>query len=206
MTIKTEKLILTIFFISIAAANAESLFNLNATQSAVIEPKPLYSSVRARNVGDIVSIVITETPSMGDNGTFTTAKSSSLAKNATKLFSIISKKDIASALDQSTDGTLDVANATNQQRTISMIDKIAAQVVQVLPNGNLLVQGKKTLIQQNERVDIIISGVVDPRWITQTGEINSTQVANLQFAMNGNGSVSRGQNEGVVNKIVRTIF
>lgn len=206
MTIKTEKLILAIFFITVASANAESLFNLNATQSAVIEPKPLYSSVRARNVGDIVSIVITETPSMGDNGTFTTAKSSSLAKNATKLFSIISKKDIASALDQATDGTLDVANATNQQRTISMIDKIAAQVVQVLPNGNLLVQGKKTLIQQNERVDIIISGVVDPRWITQTGEINSTQVANLQFAMNGNGSVSRGQNEGVVNKIVRTIF
>ena len=206
MTIKTEKLILAIFFITVASANAESLFNLNATQSAVIEPKPLYSSVRARNVGDIVSIIITETPTMGDNGSFSTAKSSSLAKNATKLFSILSKKDIASALDQSTDGTLDVANSTNQQRTISMIDKIAAQVVQVLPNGNLLVQGKKTLIQQNERVDILISGVVDPRWITQTGEINSTQVANLQFAMNGNGSVSRGQNEGVVNKIVRTIF
>ncbi len=206
MTIKKEKIVLAIFFISIAAANAESLFNLNATQSAVIEPKPLYSSVRARNVGDIVSIVITETPSMGDNGTFSTAKSSSLAKNATKLFSIISKKDIASALDQATDGTLDVANSTNQQRTISMIDKIAAQVVQVLPNGNLLVQGKKTLIQQNERVDIIISGVVDPRWITQAGEINSTQVANLQFAMNGNGSVSRGQNEGIVNKVVRTLF
>ncbi|MBR6299081.1 MAG: flagellar basal body L-ring protein FlgH [Candidatus Gastranaerophilales bacterium] len=204
--IKAEKLVLILLFMAFTQANAESLFTLNASQSSVIEPKPLYASVRARNVGDIVSIVISETPTMGDNGSFTTAKSSSLAKNATKIFSILSKKDIASALDRATDGTLDVANSTNQQRTISMIDKIAAQVVQVLPNGNLLVQGKKTLIQQNERVDIIISGVVDPKWINQSGEINSTQVSNLQFAMSGNGSVSRGQNEGIVNKVVRTIF
>ncbi len=202
-----KKTILTIIFVStIMGARAESLFSLNATQSSVIEPKALYSSVRARTVGDVVSIIITETPTMGDNGSFTTAKTNSFAKNATRFFNVLSKKDFASALDGANDGTLDVANSTNQQRTISMVDTIAAQVVQVLPNGNLLVQGKKTLIQQNERVDIIISGIVDPRWINQSGEISSTQVANLQFAMSGNGTVSRGQNEGVVNKVIRTIF
>ncbi len=201
-----KKIILAIIFVSTIGANAESLFSLNATQSSIIEPKALYSSVRARNVGDVVSIIIAETPTMGDNGSFTTAKSSSLARNATKFFNILSKKDLAAALDGANEGKLDVDNSTSQQRTISMIDTIAAQVVQVLPNGNLLVQGKKTLIQQNERVDIIISGIVDPRWINQSGEISSTQVANLQFAMSGNGSVSRGQNEGVVNKVIRTVF
>jgi len=91
-------------------------------------------------------------------------------------------------------------------RVMSLSDTVVAQVVQVLPNGNLLVQGKKSLVNQNERVDLIISGIVDPKWINQSGEILSSQVANLQFAMNGSGTVSRGQNEGILNRAIRTIF
>ncbi|MBQ8475776.1 hypothetical protein IJ531_01810 [bacterium] len=34
--------------------------------------------------------------------------------------------------------------------------------------------------------------MVDPKWINQSGEISSSHVANLQFAMNGAGTVSRG--------------
>ena len=89
---------------------------------------------------------------------------------------------------------------------MTLTDKVVAQVVQVLPNGNLLVQGKKSLVNQNERVDLIVSGIVDPKWINQSGEILSSHIANLQFAMNGTGTVSRGQNEGILDKAVRTIF
>ena len=46
--------VLVIIFISIC------LFSLNASQSTMIEPRALYSSVRARGVGDLVSIVIDE--------------------------------------------------------------------------------------------------------------------------------------------------
>ena len=75
-----------------------------------------------------------------------------------------------------------------------------------MPNGNLLVQGKKTLVNANERVDLLVSGIVDPRWIDQQGEISSNQVANLQFAMSGAGTVSRGQNEGILYRFMRYIF
>ena len=91
-------------------------------------------------------------------------------------------------------------------RSLTLTDTVVAQVVQVLPNGNLLVQGKKSLVNQNERLDLIISGIVDPKWINQSGEILSSQVANLQFAMNGVGTVSRGENEGILDRAVRTIF
>ena len=67
-------------------------------------------------------------------------------------------------------------------------------------------QGKKSLVNQNERLDLIVSGIVDPKWVNQSGEIQSSQVANLQFAMNGAGTVSRGQNEGILDKAVRTLF
>ena len=73
-----NKAILLMIFLSILSANAESLFSLNASQNAMIEPKALFSSVRARGIGDLVSIVIDEAPTMQDSGTYSTVKQSSL--------------------------------------------------------------------------------------------------------------------------------
>ena len=184
---------------------AESLFSLNASQSSMIEPKALFSSVRARGIGDLVSIVIDEAPAMSDTGTYSTQKTSTLAENFTKAFNSIFNTKIKDVLN-GTDGSLNVSGETQLARTLSLTDTVVAQVVQVLPNGNLLVQGKKSLVNQNERLDLIVSGIVDPKWINQSGEILSSHVANLQFAMNGAGTVSRGQNEGILDKAVRTIF
>ena len=200
-----KKLIILSLILSSISVNAESLFSLNASQSTMIEPKALFASVRARGVGDLVSIVIDEAPTMQDVGTYSTQKSSSLAENLTKAFNSIFNTSFKDALN-GTEGELSVTGQTQLGRTLTLTDTVVAQVVQVLPNGNLLVQGKKSLVNQNERVDLIISGIVDPKWINQSGEILSSQVANLQFAMNGAGTVSRGQNEGILDKAVRTLF
>ncbi len=201
-----KKILLSLVLISTISASAESLFSLSATQSSIIEPKALYSSVRARNVGDLVSIVLEETATSSDSGSYSTSKNSNLAQNVTKFFKVLKKNTLTEALDTANDGGLTVANTTAVSRTMSFTDTITAQVVQVLPNGNLLVQGKKSLVQQNERLDLIVSGVVDPKWINQSGEVSSNHVANLQFAMSGAGTVSRGQNEGIINRAIRTVF
>ncbi|MBQ4647058.1 MAG: flagellar basal body L-ring protein FlgH [Candidatus Gastranaerophilales bacterium] len=198
-------LILSLILSTTLITNAESLFSLNASQSSTIEPKALFSSVRARGIGDLVSIVIDEAPAMSDTGTYSTQKQSSLAENLTKAFNSIFNTSFKDALN-GTEGNLSVTGETQLSRVMTLTDTVVAQVVQVLPNGNLLVQGKKSLVNQNERLDLIISGIVDPKWINQSGEILSSQVANLQFAMNGAGTVSRGQNEGILDKAIRTIF
>lgn len=200
-----KKLLILSLILSTTLVNAESLFSLNASQSSMIEPKALFSSVRARGIGDLVSIVIDEAPSMTDTGTYQTQKQSSVAENLTKAFNSIFNTSLKDALN-GTEGTLSVGGETQLSRVLTLTDTVVAQVVQVLPNGNLLVQGKKSLVNQNERLDLIISGIVDPKWINQSGEILSSQVANLQFAMNGAGTVSRGQNEGILDRTIRTIF
>lgn len=202
-----KKLAIVLCFVCIAgiSANAESLFSLNATQSSFIEPRPLYSSVRARNVGDLVTIVIDEVPTLTDSGVYETEKTSSILENLTGALNTIFKTNLKGALN-GTNGTISVSGSTNTQRSLGIQDKVAVQVIQLLPNGNLLVQGKKTLVNANERVDLLVSGIVDPRWIDQQGEISSNQVANLQFAMSGAGTVSRGQNEGILYRFMRYIF
>lgn len=202
-----KKLALTICLMTflLPQANAESLFSLNATQTSFIEPRPLYSSVRARNVGDLVTIVIDEVPTLTDSGVYETEKTSSILENLTGALNTIFKTNLKGALNN-TNGTISVSGSTSTQRRLGIQDRVAVQVIQLLPNGNLLVQGKKTLVNANERVDLLVSGVVDPRWIDQQGEISSTQVANLQFAMSGAGTVSRGQNEGILYRFMRYIF
>ncbi len=202
-----KKLAVTLCFTALIAgvANAESLFSLNATQSSFIEPRPLYSSVRARNVGDLVTIVIDEVPTLTDSGVYKTEKTSSILENLSNAINTIFKTNLKGALN-GTSGTISVSGSTNTQRALGIQDKVAVQVIQLLPNGNLLVQGKKSLVNANERVDLLVSGIIDPRWIDQQGEISSNQVANLQFAMSGAGTVSRGQNEGVLYRFMRYIF
>ncbi len=202
-----KKLALAICFMAflLPQAGAESLFSLNATQTSFIEPRPLYSSVRARNVGDLVTIVIDEVPTLTDSGVYETEKTSSILENLSNAINTIFKTNLKGALNN-TSGTISVSGSTNTQRRLGIQDRVAVQVIQLLPNGNLLVQGKKTLVNANERVDLLVSGVVDPRWIDQQGEISSNQVANLQFAMSGAGTVSRGQNEGILYRFMRYIF
>ena len=86
-----KKILLSLILISTLTAGAESLFSLNASQNALIEPRSLFSSVRARGVGDLVSIIMAEAPKLSDVGTLSTSKSSSLAENFTKAINTIFK-------------------------------------------------------------------------------------------------------------------
>ena len=130
---------------------------------------------------------------------------SSIVDNITQAINSIFKTSWSAHLDGA-NGSISVDSGTSTKRQMTFKDSVAVQVVQVMPNGNLLVQGKKSLLNQNERVDLLISGIVDPRWVNQAGEIESTRVANLQFALNGAGTVTRGQNEGIINRFIRMIF
>lgn len=191
--------------------NAESLFILNASQSYQAASKSLYSGVRALTIGDMVSIVINETVTNTDTMAYGSSKTTSTKENNTKLLRKILTKwlkvtDDTTGNALSFGGNNSIQNSANATRTLHFGDTISAQVVQLLSNGNLVVQGKKTLVNANERMDLIVTGIVDPRWINANGEISSTKVGNLQFAMSGRGAVSRGQNEGIMNRIIKALF
>jgi len=185
--------------------NAESLFTLSAAQqSSMYAPKSLFAGVRAMGIGDLVSIVIDERLTSTDTMAYSSGKHSETRDNFTKLLEKWLKLNIDSP--DGFGGNNVVENQANSSRALVFGDTITAQVVQLLSNGNLLVQGKKTLVNNNERVDLVVTGVVDPRWINASGQISSTNISNLQFALSGRGAVSRGQNEGIINRVIKYLF
>jgi len=196
-------LILMTMFI-VPAVQAESLFTLGATQHYQGVPRSLFGGVQARQIGDLISIVMSENISLNDNLTYSSEKSSNTVDTFTKFINKwfgLSIKD-----SDGFGGTNEVSNSAVGSRAMQLGDRIACQVVQQLPNGNLTVQGKKTIVNGNERMDFIVTGVVDPRWLNVNGEIFSYNVSNLQFALSGRGSISRSQNEGIFNRFVKYLF
>lgn len=187
------------------SAQAESLFALSTSQNYNASPKSLFAGVRAMGIGDLISIKIEESLRTTDTMAYNSDKSSNTVDNFTTfLKSWLPFYNLDPANNFGGQNT--VENSANTTRNLVFGDTISTQVVQMLSNGNMMVQGKKTLVNNNERVDLIVTGIVDPRWIDQNGQISSTKVANLQFALSGRGSLSRGQNEGVINRVIKYLF
>ena len=187
-------------------AKAESLYSLGASQSFYAEPKSLFGSVRARSVGDLVTILLNETITVNDSLNYSADRSSNTVDNFTNFINKVLPGTPLSNKFNNFGGENTVQSTTSNQRSMGVTDSVTVQVVQLLPNGNLMVQGKKTIVNGTERVDFLVSGVVDPRWIDQKGQVNSKNVANLQFALAGKGSVTRAGNEGFINRAVRYLF
>lgn len=207
---KNEKKLIIALILTAAlsqSVNAESLFKTGISQSDyAVNPRSLYSAVSARAVGDLITILIDEQVTSSDELSFATNKESSTTDNfSTLLNKILPGKPINGELD-SYGGSNEISNAAKVSRKMSIQNTITAQVMQVLPNGTFVVQGKKTAINSGETVNIIISGIVDPRFVNKLGQINSSKIANFQMAISGKGAVSRSNQDGPVNKFIRYLF
>ena len=203
-----KKLVLSILIlftmIAVPTVQAESLFTLGAQQQYQGVPRSLFGGVQARQIGDLISIIMSENISLNDNLTYSSEKSSTTVDT----FTTFLNKWFGLSLKNSDGfgGSNEVSNSAVGSRAMKLGDRIACQVVQQLPNGNLTVQGKKTIVNGNERMDFIVTGVVDPRWLNVNGEIYSYNVSNLQFALSGRGNISRNQNEGIFNRFIKYLF
>ena len=203
-----KKLLTAIAVLMIATTinvQAESLFTLGAAQNYAGVPRSLFGGVQAHQIGDLLSIIMSEKITVSDNISYSSKKSSTTTDSFTSFLKDWFKWSSLKGSD-GYGGSNEVSNSAAGGRSLTFGDKIAVQVVQQLPNGNLAVQGKKTLVNGNERMDFIVTGVVDPRWLNVNGEIYSYNVSNLQFALSGRGAISRNQNEGIFNRFIKYLF
>ena len=202
------KSIITIFILTSInlCVKAESLFTLGASQTYAAVPKSLYGGVQARSVGDLISIILDESVNIKNALTYTSNKQASTTDNFSKFLNTFIGQHIVNDNINNFGGENAVANTASSSNKFSFGDTIAVQVIQQMPNGNLVVQGKKVLVNGNERSDLIVTGVVDPRWINGNGQVYSKYVANLQFAHSGRGSISRASNEGIINRFIKYLF
>lgn len=209
MRIGLKNLLIALIILNTFAGGvfAESLFDARVTQNNYIQPRPLFCSPAAKKVGDIVRVIVNESIKITDSQKLGTAKSSSTTASFAGLINrMLGNNKVINDQFDGYGGGNTVSNDAKVQRESSFVNEVTAQVVQILPNGNLIVQGHKTLINSGETTNIILSGIVDPRQINQMGAIDSSRVANLQLAVSGSGTVARSNHEGILNKYIKYLF
>ena len=153
----------------------------------------LAADVRARTTGDMVTIVVREQASAVSTGQTKTSRSSSAKAAINSLAGPLSSTgNLANLASLNSATALDGEGTTLRQTTLTTT--ITARVVDVLPNGYLVVEGSKTLAVNSENQVITLRGVVRPADLTNANIVQSGNVAQMELKING---------KGVVNDVIR---
>ncbi len=78
-------------------------------------------------------------------------------------------------------------------RTDQLVTNVAAVVVQLLPNGNLVIQGKQEIRLNSEMRELLVAGVVRPEDIDSDNSIDLPKIAEARVAYGGKGTLSNIQ-------------
>jgi len=154
-------------------------------------PLSLFADLKASRVGDIVTVLVMESASATKNAATKTSKSST--------------RGISSSLEP-VKGSLESESAHNgsgsTSRSGEITAKVPAIVIQMLPNGNLLIQGKRDLIINKDKETISVRGIVRRQDITSSNTVLSTQLADAQIQYEGDGFIAKQQHPGLLGRIL----
>ncbi len=154
-------------------------------------PLSLFEMKRARNVGDILTIQINEKTSATKKGNSAAARKTSNDFSVDTLQGLPGKSFLGASLGAKGEHKFEGKGESNSSDTFT--GTITVTVIEVLPNGNLLVSGEKQLGINQGTEYIRFSGVVDPATIGFGNTVSSTQVADARIEYRGNGYVDEAQ-------------
>lgn len=170
---------------------------------------------KARRVGDIVTIIITETASASKEASTATGRSTSLSagipafmglEGAGILLNNLGGKEanLSKLIEASNSSKFDGSGSTSRTETLNAT--ITAKVVDILPNGNLNIEGRRNVKVNNEDQIVTIKGTIRPRDITAENTINSVYVADAQISYSGEGIISDRQKPGWLMNVIDKLW
>ncbi len=169
-------------------------------QPAVYQPNSLwrtgsrafFKDQRAHQIGDILTVTVNITDKAAIENETSRSRTTKEDSGVTD-FLFKSKMPAAVGLPGrilSADGTSlsDGKGSVNRQEALQT--SVAAVVTQVLPNGNLVVEGKQEVRVNFEIRELIVAGIVRPEDIQSDNTINSAKIAEARIAYGGRGQIT----------------
>lgn len=159
----------------------------------------LAEDLKARRLGDIITVVISEQASASKKASTGTSRGSSISAGIPKLLGLETSAirnwaDLSELLSASYGSKFDGSGSTSRQETLQAT--ISAKVVDVIPNGNLLIEGRRNVKVNNEDQIIVLTGTVRGRDVSADNTISSALIADAKIAYSGKGIISDRQKPG----------
>ncbi len=187
------------------AANG-SLWVENATSLS-----EMFINARARRVGDIVTIRIVESSSAKNKASTDTERTTSMNIGLNSFFGLEQEYPAShpffnpfGSAEGSYDSEFEGSGATVRSGALEAY--ISARIVQILPNGNFVIEGNREVRVNNENQIITLTGVVRPRDISGENVIQSTYIADARISYSGSGVVNDQQRPGWLIRILDNVW
>ena len=144
--------------------------------------------LRAGQVNDIVTILVSESLSAVASGTTNSSRKTSAVSNITAAYGTLNAAArLANPLNIS--GNQQLAGTGETSRNMALTTTLSARVVEVTQNGSLVVEGTRDIGVNSEKQKITVRGLIRLADLTPANTVLSTQVANLQVKVDGKGVV-----------------
>ena len=164
--------------------------------------KSFYTDVKAQDVGDVVTVIIVE---------------KTLASNSS---SIITEKETTVGTEGEGTGMLDFIPAFGLDGTVtkeheglgttsrrgSIIGQMAAVVVEVTDSGNLVIQGEKQIVVNDETEILVLKGIVRPQDVSGDNVVISTDMASTEITYKGKGMVTNYSRPSILTRLLTFFF
>jgi len=187
-----------VLVLSVCSGSAQSLWKEETS-------KPMVADKKARAVGDIVTILIQESNTTSkEQGTQTAKKSGVDASIASFLYGpgasgLLTKGGQYPAMKFSSSTDFDGGGKISNSEKITA--RISVRVIEVLPNGNLMLEGTRQIAFSGETQDATLRGVVRSEDVAANNTVYSYQLADATIKFISKGTLSDSQKKGWFNRM-----
>ncbi len=219
MFLKLLNNILFIMLISSLRVEAISLLQDGGmSQNALMNnPRGLIDSYKARKVGDLITVKITENVSAIKKSESQTSSSTNhdaditTRQAGTKTTSLDpannNVKSSITHIEIPVNYGKDISRKISVNNSEIFTTLVSALIVEIDPiSGNMVVEGNRQIVLEGEMKSLYIRGLVNPKDIDSNNEIPSYKLANAQLQMVGSGALTKDRDSGFIQKILRKIF
>ena len=181
--------------------NAGAIFQ--PQYAAFANYQPLFEDRRARNVGDTLTILINEKVAASKSATTNADRKGAMS------FVV---PDVQLGTWSTPGGSLkadsknEFAGGGDSAANNVFTGSIAVTVIDVLPNGNLLVAGEKQIGINQGSEFIRVSGVVNPTFILAGNVVSSNTVADARIEYRGSGYIDEAQTMGWLARVFQSVM
>jgi flagellar L-ring protein precursor FlgH len=202
-----------------ASDNYDELYNryLNAARTAAAPAAPgqdiswmagLSQDLRARRVNDLVTVRVIESIAASGSADSSLDKNSSGSASLTKFFGLEgrlpSSIDPTSLANTTSKTTFKGGGATSRTGELSAI--VTARVVEVLPNGDLVLEGAREIDINGDRQIVVLTGMLRTADIQPGNVALSTSIGQLRIRYFGRGLIKDNLQPGWIIRVLNKIF
>jgi len=190
---------------------AQQMPDASQTGSLWSGNRGLFTDAKAREVGDLLTILVSEqtnaTRSLGTKKSRSSAHTTQLNAMLGYETSLSQKNPNfkpGAAFDIANSKTFDGSGSTNNSDTLTA--SVTAVVTHVYPNGNMRVQGRRQVTINQQPQELTFSGIVRPNDIAPDNTISSSKVAQAIIGYGGGGELASVAHEGWVGRTLEQIW